>query len=327
MFFLSGGIKLILPGGPSNTPGTGSVSIASATPGPLTIGQFRKGMCGLWRYDDGAAWEVSWGFYTGTQVTRPVLGLVASSTGAQLSLSSSARVSLVSPLGMFQRGRCEAVGARVAAFNQSAITGVGLTAASGFFTSTVGVAFADTNALTRDPNISRTSTTTANSQCGHSGAAVYATRNGGFHLSMRFGATQLPNNPRLISGMGMASPTAASEPSAIVQDAAYYGKDSTDANIQLITSDNSGVSTKIDTGMQLLINKLYESSVWCDQAGDVFGLLVNYDDQTLCFNHSTTHLPTLANGMTDNGIISLNGTDTGTAVIMRTGSVYSRTGV
>jgi len=308
----------------SSAAGSGSFTPSNATKGMFAMGQLRSGQVGLFRFDDGAAWELRWGFWTGSVVTRPTNGFVSSSTGSALSLSAGASVTLMSPLGLWQRGMGEHAGQTVPVPGSSTPNTVGTSLAA---LGTAGaVTAADTNLFTRQPRNQYTSATTASANGGLAAAFVGYSINQGFHFTSRFGASQLPTAPRLTVGFCTSTTTSAVEPSALT-DMAMFAKDSTDTNIQMMVNDSSGTATKTDTSIALAINTWYEAAIWCDPAGStIYGLLVDYTNQALWYGSAGTNLPTAATFLAPRSSGSLNGTNTGTAIIYHFGGLYLRSG-
>jgi hypothetical protein len=320
-----GAVGGALPMTPSGAAGSGSFTPTNAAKALPLMGQMRVGGCYLFRFDDGGAWEIRWGFYTGSAITRPTNGFVTSSTGSALSLSANAVAAMLSPLGLFQRGMGEAIGLGVpinANSGMNAFAG-GTLAISG--TSAAGT-FADTNQLTRQLKTQITSATTANSVSEARTPGALASVNGGFHFCGRLGVTQLPTAPRAAVGLTSSGSALAGEPSALT-DVAMFAKDSTDTNLQFMVNDSSGAATKQDTSIALAINALYEASVWCDPAGaTVYGLLANYTSQTLWYGSAASNLPTAATFLNTRLGAGLNGSDTGTAAILQFCGQYIQMG-
>lgn len=322
---LSGGGGTI-NGEVSGAPGSGSGTLANAAKGVPALSRLRAGQCGLFRWDDGTSWELRWGFWNGTAVTRPANGFVASSTGSALSLTSAAFATLIGDVGFWQRGRAENAATLQAAFGSSTPASNGLPLAA--ILGTPGtVAWADTSLFTREPQIRQTGAATANADAGRCAAVVHASRNGGFHFACRFGASQLPTGPRLAVGMtNLVNASLPGDPSAMT-DVAIFGKDQADANIQFMVNDAGGTATKADTGIALAIGRLYEADVWADPAGNCHGLLVDYSNGALWYGSAAGNLPAATAGLGYRASLALNGTNTGTAAILHLGIIVCRTGV
>jgi hypothetical protein len=308
----------------SSAAGSGSFTPSTLTNGMFAMGQLRVGMCGLFRFDDGTAWELRWGFYTGSVITRPTNGFVASSSGSGLTLSANAVVTLLSPLGLYQRGMGECVMSVLPNMNSTTISN---SVCSSSADGTAGaVSFNDTNLLIRQPQVQFASATTASAAGGTKAGSTVTNGNAGYHLSTRFGSTQNPTAPRLAVGISASVSALAGEPSALV-NVAMFAKDSTDTNIQFMVNDASGTATKADTNIAFAINVLYEASIWCAPGGAAqFGLLVDYTNQALWYGSASSNIPvaTTSIGWRCGG--SLNGTDTGTALNFRFAGLYLRSG-
>lgn len=313
------------PAAVTGTPGTGAATPTTPAKGFPMIGRLRVGMCGLFRFDDGSAWELRWGFYNGTTVSRPTAGFVASSSGSGLTLTSAATVTLIQEAGETARSGGHIIALQGVLGGNVTATGTGA-AGTGFFqNATATSTHADTNLLTREPKSAYTSATTANANCGIEGANDETSRNTGFDFSCRFGAGQLPTGPRLHVGLDASNATLAADPSAKT-NLASFAKDSADTNIQFMVNDAAGTATKTDTSIALAIDKLYQADIWCDAAGaTVYGLLVNYSDQTLWYGSATSDIPVAGTGLkfhSQAGVAS----STGTAYQHRLGALYLRSG-
>lgn len=323
---LTSALGVTLPMVPTGAPGTGSFTPSILTRG-VNNAQMRSGMCGLFRFDDGSAWEVRWGFYTGSVITRPTNGFVASSTGSGLSLSAAAIATMLSPLGLFQRGRGEHIfGVQPVGANSANLFSQGTLAPTALGTAG-GAALADTNLFTRQQRNLYTSATTANANGGFVGQVPIHSRNQGLHLAARFGASQLPTAPRVTIGWSLESSSSVVEPSTL-PDLALFAKDSTDTNLQFMVNDNAGAATKSDTSIAFAINTWYEAAIWCDPAGTtMFGLLADYTNQALWYGSAGSNLPTAGTLLYPRVNGALNGTNTGTAIIFHFGGLYIRSGI
>jgi len=316
----------------AGAPGTGSFTPNAAAAGFLAWSTVSAGWIGMARYEDGAAWELSFGYWNGTALTRPAAGFFASSTGSQLSLTSAATAALVNEAGNLQPnlGRHPTRGL-FASPGSTTISALGLATTSVTGTA-AAVTPASTNGLTRQCRVQATSATTANAQAGlipSTQIAHYSTASGvgGFEFCGSFGASQQPTGPRLFAGLFPGSAGGlTSEPSALVFSFAAFTKDSTDTNIQFTTNNGSGSGTKADTGIPLTTNGWYVVQIWAPPGGGtIYGLLIRVDTGDLWFGSATTDLP--ANNTFFAPVIygSLNGTDTGTAIVMHIGHLVVRT--
>src|SRR4051812_31933390 len=86
---------LAVKGNTSGTPGTGAFTPNTAQAGYRAWSTVPTGWIGLVRYEDGTAWELTYSYWNGTTLSRASTQMVASSTGSQLSLSSSGLAGLV----------------------------------------------------------------------------------------------------------------------------------------------------------------------------------------------------------------------------------------
>ena len=75
-----------IKGTTASAPGTGSFTPNAAASGFLAWSTVPTNWVGLVRYDDGTDWELRYGFWNGTTITR-ASNVVASSTGSALSLT------------------------------------------------------------------------------------------------------------------------------------------------------------------------------------------------------------------------------------------------
>lgn len=323
-----------IKGTTAGTPGTGAFTPNAASSGFRAWSNVPSGWVGLVRYEDGAAWELSYSYWNATTLSRAASQWVASSTGSALSLTSSATAAMVADASevMSHLGgtgwygwKPQPGGTTVTAHNIGVINTVGTGAA---------VAVAATNFLTEQLRVQYTSATTANAQAGwHSGnqTALYSTSagRGGFEFTARFGASQLPTGPRLF--VGLTSTTFSGntgEPSALTANYVTFAKDSTDTNIQLLVNSNAGSGTKTDTGIALVANGWYEAAVWAETGGGaVAGLLIRLDTGEIWLGSTSTDIP--ANGalLMAHLLGGLNGTNTGTAFVMHAGGIILRSGV
>lgn len=315
--------------GVSGTPGTGSITIGAVTSGFRAFSAVPSNTLVDYRAEDGSAWEIGVGLWDGTTLTRT---LRYSSTGSLLSLTSAATVSLVTPAEEVQPhiggGKW---GMWTASPGGSAMGTLGLGTASSNG-SAAAATMSSSSFLGMQTRLKYTSATTADSLAGVNNSNSAACRSttalrGGWEMVVRFGASQLPTGPRMFiglsSGLGVTL-----EPSANVQSFALFAKDSTDTNIQFVTNDGAGTGTKTDTGIAWAANDWFEAAMWCAPGGsEVFGSLVRLNNPTggIWYGSRTTDLPASGTLMAPYVLGSLNGTNTGTAIILEIGSVYLRT--
>lgn len=186
---------------------------------------------------------------------------------------------------------------------------------------------ANTNYRTRRHRVTYTSATTASAQAGNR-VASWLYRADGFDFMAQFGVGGLPLNPRLFVGFQSSSGAlAAGEPSAVTS-CIFFGKDSTDTNIQFCSNDGSGTASKQDTGIALAVDGWYEVRIWCESGGsDVYGRITRHDTGTTWEGTISSDLPTTTTAQHINVMGALNGTDTGTAIILDVGTIFARSGL
>lgn len=324
----------VIKGTTGGTPGTGAFTPNAASSGFLAWSTVPTGWIGMVRYEDGSAWELQYSYWNGTTLSRSASAqFVASSTGSALTLTSAATAALVEDGGdvMPNLGSYPTRG-WFGGNGSSASINVGLSAPTILGTgSSSGPA--STNALTMQNRSIFTSATTANAQCGWVAATMAAMVSttaglGGFDFIARFGCSTLPTGPRLFVGMtGTSFNGNTGEPSALVANVAIFGLDSTDTNIQLMTNNGSGGSTKIDTGIPLAVNGLYECSIFNDPGSTkIYALLIRVDTGAIWFGSTTTDVPPTGAGLIPHVCGGLNGTNTGTAMALNINAMTIRQG-
>lgn len=328
---MSGPFHSVICGTTSGAPGTGAFTPNAAAAGFLAWSTVNV-LVGLIRYDDGANWELSYGYWNGTTISRPANGFVSSSSGSQLSLTSAATASLV-PNGYWIRPDFPGVFREaVPQPSSSTITVFGMPAGTATGTA-LGVAMATTNYLTEQPRVQYTSVTTANGQAGYSHSTAYGISSsnagrGGWKFRCRFGTTGLPTGPRLFVGMtGTTYVGNTGEPSALTANYAVHGFDSTDSNvIQLLTNSNAGTGTKISTGITFAVNGWYESVIWTDPGSlTVKALLIRWDTGEIHYATTATDVPVNGATLFPQCLGALSAT-TGTAIVMQWGGYSVRSG-
>lgn len=322
-----------IKGTTSGTPGTGAFTPNAAATGYRAWSNVPTGWVGVVLFEDAGAKEAHWSYWNGTTLSRGTNQLAWSTTGSVLSLTSSATASLVNSGAEIQSHLATTpwfitITNRIAAGQQ----GFG-GAATVTGTSALGT-IATTNYLTEQVRNQLTSVTTANGQAGWSYSVASALTSssaghGGWEFLSRWGPSGLPTGPRLFAGMTSSTFVASTaEPSALTAHVAAFAKDSTDTNIQLLVNSNAGSGTKTDTGIPLVANGWYETSIWTEPGSTtVYGLLIRLDTGDIWFGSTTTDVP--ANGaITMPQVLGgLNGTNTGTAFVMNMQSLMVRTGV
>lgn len=316
----------------SGTAGTGAFTPSTATADALAWSTVPTGWIGLVRYDDGTSWELRYGYWNGTTISRPTNGFVSSSSGSALSLTSAATAALVPDgvwlrpdyPGVLREATPQPATANFSLFGLPAGTSTGTAA---------GVALSTTNYLTEQPRTQFTSATTANAQAGYSHSALYAISStnagrGGWKFRCRFGATALPTGPRLFVGMtGTTYVGNTGEPSALVANYAVHGFDSTDSNvIQLITNSNASTGTKVSTGITFAVNGWYESIIWALPGSlTIYALLIRWDTGEIYYTSTATDVPVNGATMFPQCLGALSAT-TGTAIVMQWGGYAVRAG-
>lgn len=318
----------------AGTPGTGAFTPNAASSGFRPWSGVATGWIGLVRFEDGTDWELSYCYWNGTTLSRSATQRFDSSTGSALSLTSAATAAMIPDAREIQ-GLMGAGSTRyaIAIVNGANCSTLGLPTVT---TTGTGAAatMATTNYLTEQPRIKITSATTANAQSGQTcvspvGLVSTSAGHGGWEFACRFGCSQLPTGPRLFVGMtGTTFVANTGEPSALTANVAVFGLDSTDTNIQFLVNSNAGAGTKTDTGIPLVANGWYKAMIW-NEAGTntICGLLIRLDTGAIWFGTTSTDTP--ANGalMFPQVIASLNGTNTGTAVILEFGGMMVRSGL
>jgi hypothetical protein len=323
-----------IKGTTAGTPGTGAY-----TPSGTPVTGFRAwttvpaGWVGMVRFEDGAAWELSFCYWNGTTLSRAATQLFDSSSGSILTLTSAATAALIGEANEFM-SHLGGIPWRVTvpAINSASLNNVGMPALTATGTA-AGQTVANTNFLAMQPRIRYPSATTANAQAGLSTVAsmwVYSTTAGlgGGELVCRFGASQIPTGPRLFVGMTSSTWVGSTgEPSALVSSAIDFYKDRTDTNIQFYTNDASGGGSKnADTGIALVANGWYEASVWFEPGGGrAYGLLIRVDTGAIWYGSTTTQLPVHNTTLLMNVNGGLSAT-TGTAINFDIGQICSRNG-
>lgn len=323
-----------IKGTTSGTPGTGAFTPNAAANGFRAWSTVPTGWIGMVRFEDGSDWELAWSYWNGTTLSRASTQVYAISTGSILTLTSSATAALAVDGYEIQPhlGGAHSIFS-IAQASTNAISCVGCPAQTNVGTAAAAT-IATTNYLTEQVREQYTSGTTANAQAGAAWTAVHcvystASGRGGAEFAARFGPSQLPTGPRLFVGLTATTFVAnTGEPSALTASYAVFAKDSTDTNIQLLVNSNAGTGTKTDTGIALTANGWYEASIWFEPGGGtIYGLLIRVDTGAIWYGSTSTDIP--ANGalMFPQLIGGLNGTNTGTAIIMHVGAVAVRQGM
>lgn len=323
-----------IKGTTAGTPGTGAFTPNAASSGYRAWSTVPTGWIGLVRYEDGSSWELTFSYWNGTTLSRASTQLFDSSSGSAISLTSSATAALVSD----------------ARENQSLIGGSGhrftLPILSGTTASSIGLgtitttgtgaasAIAATNFLTEQGKIKSTSATTANAQAGFTSTTPSAVSSstsghGGWEYVAQFGCSTIPTGPRLFSGMTATTYVGTTaEPSALVANYAGFALDSTDTNIQLLVNSNAGSGTKTDTGIPLAANGWYQTYVWNEPGSlTIKARLIRLDTGAIWYGTTATDVPATGSLLFPQLIGGLNGTNTGTAMVLEWGGFYVRSGL
>jgi hypothetical protein len=325
-----------IKGTTGSAPGTGAFTPNAAASGFIAWGDsvwgVPTGWVGLVRYDDGTEWELRYGYWNGTTVSRPTNGFVTSSTGSALSLSSSATAAIpadgqiVAPhLGTgLARGYTGIPGESTspAAFGIAGLTVSGIGGAA---------TIATTNFLTEVPRSLATSASTANAQGGFTLPLTVSTNTtagrGGWQFVTRFGSSQFdPLSRRLFVGVsGTTFVAVTTDPSAFTARYACFALDVADTNIQFLTNANTTTGTKIDTGLTFDTGGWYHAQIWMMPGGGrVYGLLIRLDTGAIWFGSTTTDIPdtTTLRGH----VLGGRGAGTGTDFVMHMGAAMLRAG-
>lgn len=311
-----------IKGTTAGTPGTGAFTPNAASSGALAWSTVPTGWIGLVRFEDASDWELQYSYWDGTTLSRSATAqFVSSSTGSALTLTSAATAEMIDDANdlcphfvitqrMWLSGPAITTASAVG-LSGPTVTG---TAAAG--------TIATTNALTEQMWFRSTSATTANAQAGVSTtnplyAVNTAAGRGGGEVAWRFGCSQLPTGPRVFMGLtGTTFVANTGEPSAFTANYAVLGKDSTDTNLQFLCNSNAGSGTKIDTGIALAANGLYECSIWFDPGSNTMRmLLIRMDTGAIYYGSTSTDTP--ANGalLIPQFMCGLSAT-TGTAIVL-----------
>ena len=319
-----------IKGTTAGTPGTGAFTPNAASSGYRAWSTVPTGWIGLVRYEDGTSWELTFSYWNGTTLSRASTQLFDSSSGSAISLTSAATAAMVvdAPEMQSHLGRTTLRG-WLAQTNSTTVFGIGVPALTVAGTA-ASASLATTNYLTEQHRSQITSLTTANAQAGWRSttlAFVSTTAGrGGFEFTSMFGASVLPTGPRLFVGMTDTTISGSTgEPSALTANMAVFALDSTDTNIQLVVNSNAGAGTKTTTGIPWAANGWYFARIWCEPGSNtVNALLIRVDTGAVWFGTTATDVPTNGASMTPHVFGGLNGTNTGTAIVMQIGSMMLR---
>jgi hypothetical protein len=317
----------------SGTPGTGAFTPNAASSGFRAWSLVPTGWMGMVRYEDGTAWELSWCYWNGTTLSRGTNQLFDSSTGSVLSLTSAANATMEIDAAEVMP---ELGGMKLASWLVNQGTAALENIASATITATGTAAagtFSNASYLNRTNRSQTTSATTANAQAGWSCAAAFMVSSttagsGGWSMRTRIAASQLPTGPRLFCGLTSTTFVAnTGEPSALTAHVAAFAKDSTDTNIQLLVNSNAGSGTKTDTGIVLATTGWYEFRLWAEPGSTkIYALMMDLNAGTIWYNTTTSDVPGDGALLMPQVLGGLNGSNTGTAIIMHTAGAAFRGG-
>jgi hypothetical protein len=321
-----------IKGTTAGTPGTGAFTPNAASADALAWSTVPAGWIGLVRFEDGSAWELQYSYWNGTTLSRSATAqFVSSSTGSGLTLTSAATAALVEDGSEIAPHLSIPLASIRPIQGSTTLTSFAATApvVSG---TAGGVNLATTNYLTEQVVVKYTSVTTANGQAGWTSGTMAGLPNstagrGGWEFTQRFGASALPTGPRAFIGMttvGFFSNTG--EPSALAAHYAVLGLDSTDTNFQLMV--NAGTTgTKTNTGIPWVANGFYEATIWTDPGSTTVKMLfIRLDTGAIFYGSTSTNVPATGSLLTANALAGLNGTNTGTALVLHLGNMTLRNG-
>lgn len=324
-------IKSISSGTPTSTAFTPS----TASAGFLAWSTVPTGWWGMVRFEDGSAWELQYGFWNGTTISRSATAqFVSSSTGSALTLTSAATATLVcNGLGIDAKGYVpRAFVAPIPGTTTFSTFGMPALSTVGTLGS-VTVSSGGTNAASATPKVRSTSATTANAQASFSStttlAGVSASAGaGGYLFSCRFGTSAFPATGRMFIGMtGTTFVANTGEPSAFTASYAVCGRDSTDTNMQFLMNSNVGAGTKIDTGIPFSFNDFFELYIWALPGSlTTYFLLVDQVSGAIFYSSSSADAPANTAGLMPQMICGLSAT-TGVAFALEFAGMSVHTGL
>ena len=253
----------------SGTAGTGAFTPSTASAGYLAWSTVPAGWIGMVRFEDGAAWELQYCYWSGTTLSRSATKqFVQGSAGSALTLTSAATAELVAN-GLALKGAGFVPEAKWSPI-PSAITftnfGMGALSTVGTLTAVNLTGGGSPQGAT--PQVTSNSLTSANAQAGFytltalGGPSTTAGR-GGYVYSCRFGTSAFPATGRMFNGMTDVTFVAnTGEPSALVANYAVCARDSSDTNMQFLMNSNVSTGTKIDTGIPFVSSSFFELYIW-----------------------------------------------------------------
>lgn len=321
-----------IKGTTAGTPGTGAFTPNAASAGYLAWSVVPTGWIGLVRFEDGAAWELQYGYWNGTTLSRSATAqFVSSSTGSALTLSVAATATLAA------NGFILAANGYVPRCFVAPIPGTTTFSTVGMpVLATVGtlsaVSISANTAINTTPRVRSTSATTANAQSSYSSTTVLGgpsstTGNGGYLFSSRFGYQTIATARAFIGMTGTTFVANTGEPSAFTASYAVCGRDSTDTNFQFLMNSNVGAGTKIDTGIAQNSNSFFELYIW-NYPGSLttYFLMVDQVVGTIFYSSSSADAPASGTGLMPQMICGLAAT-TGTAVVLDFGGMSVNPGL
>lgn len=317
--------------------GTGAYTPSAAGTGALAWSTVPAGWSGMVRFDDVATWELQYSYWNGTTLSRSATGgalnqFVSSSSGSGLTLTSAATAEMVADGSEIAPHLAVPTRVWAGVINNAATAGyLGMITPTATGTASAA-ALATTNALTEQVRTPYASATTANAQAGLTEANPLFVVNttsgrGGGEMVFRFGCSALPTSPRVFMGMTSATFVAnTGEPSAFTANYAVLAKDSTDTNLQFLCNSNVSGGTKIDTGIPLVTNGLYECTIWFDPGSNTFKmLLIRLDTGAIYYGSTSTDVPANGSLLLPQVMCGLSST-TGTAIVLNFCQAAFRTG-
>lgn len=308
-------------------PGTGNIVVTGAAANALSWSSLGANMVAHYRAEEGATWEIGIGLWGNGSSTFQRLAVIASSSGtSKISFGTGVVLGLIAPADEVQPHiGGPKWGMWTARPGQTTMDTFGLAAPTA--TGTAASPSITTSRMGRRHRITLTSATTASAIAGLSSTANVVQLSssqltGGFEFVGRGGFSTLPTGPRILIGISAGSLSTV-EPSTINNTAGFI-KDSTDTNFQFACRSGT-TTTKVDTGILPTANIPYEWAVWAiSPTGIVYGCLTAMDGTAAWYGSINTNLPAIDTNLNPVFQGSLNGTNTGTAIVPNIESVFLR---